>query len=716
MYFAFFLFMALVLSTSLEVQFTLPKLVVFRLFAPILAALWAGRLARDAVRRLPITVLASAAALGVWWGISTVFASHVPTALNGAHGRYNGLWNHEILLLVFLGVASSKFEIEEIERLTQFIVGAMVPVSLYALVQTAGWDPIPWPRERSASTIGNPVTLAALLGLAVPFALIFAILARGTRRFLWWAILVLLGMASLTTWSRGPIVATAVAALGAIAVVGWEARERLNRWAIGTVIVVTIPVLVVGFRQVVRTRIALATASSLASDPSIQDRLNTYAAAIQMVRDHPLTGVGLENFSVLYPRYRSTESEKLTPDVLPTMVHSGYLQAAATIGIPGLVLYLSFISSVLFALWTAYKRLADRRSRWLVVAFLASISGYLIQDLSGWLDLTLSAFFWIILGLGVALAGEPHAVAVYTSRVRRVGYAVAGLFSIVVIGLAAKSVAMLSADAAAVRAQRQSVVNDWARIENDISIGLSNSGSDAVYWDKAGVRYAERFSVSGEREIYERSARLLEDAHRFDPFNPYFLVHRIALETAALQKHTVKESSPAVREAVPVVLSMDRNNAAVYAAVARLRSAEGRFEEALPLIERGNALRPSEGSYRVLEGDTRRALNDRLGAIDAYRRAIPLLVRPESISTRHKLILMLTQGGSYQDAVGEANRLITEAPADAMAFTLLGLTYQAMNNVAAARQAFLSALQLKPDDANARQGLREIEASLKDPQ
>jgi len=33
------------------------------------------------------------------------------TALNGAHGRYNGLWNQGIFLLVFLIVASSKFEI-----------------------------------------------------------------------------------------------------------------------------------------------------------------------------------------------------------------------------------------------------------------------------------------------------------------------------------------------------------------------------------------------------------------------------------------------------------------------------------------------------------------------------------------------------------------------------------------------------------------------------
>jgi O-antigen ligase/tetratricopeptide (TPR) repeat protein len=716
-YAAFFFIVALVFSTLLEAQFTLPKLVVIRLFAPILAALWASRLARDAVAPVPLATFVAAAALSVWWVISTVFAIHLPTALNGAHGRYNGLWNQELFLVVFLIVASSKFEIVELERMTQFFVGAMVPVSLYALVQTLGWDPIPWPRGRAASTFGNPVTLAAALGLALPFALVFAMLARRrTERFLWGTTVVLLELASLATWSRGPTVATLVASLGLLAATGWEARARLNRWAIGAVIIVTLPVLAVGYRQVVRARIALHTASPLAADRTIQDRLNTYAAATQMVRDHPLTGVGLENFSVLYPRYRSAESEQLTPDVLPTMVHSGYLQAAATTGIPGLLLYVLLLSSVMFVLWSAYKRQADRRARWLVVAFLASISGYLIQDLSGWLDLSLSAFFWIVLGLGVALGGEPHVARAHSSGVRRIGFAAVGLFSIVVTGLAAASLGTLRADAAAARAQRLSVMNDWPRIETDISEGLSHWGSDAVYRDKAGVRYAERFGASGERAIFERSASLLDDAHRLDPFNPYFLVHRIALETTALQKRMIKEVSRSVRDMVPVVLSMDRNNAAVYAAVARLRWAEGKVEDALPLIERGNVLRPKEGLYRVLEGDIRRGLNDSLGAMDAYRRALALLEarHPESIAAHHKLIVMLVQAGSYQDSATEADRLIARAPSDAMAYTLRGLTYQAMNDLPRARQAFATALQLKPDDENARQGLLQIEARLRE--
>ena len=133
-----FFLVALVFSTRLDIQFTLPKLVIIQAFAPILAGFWVLRLARNEVRPLPVVVFAAGIALSVWWVISSVFAVHPPTALNGAHGRYNGLWNQETFFFLFLIVASSQFERTGIERLIKLLLAALVPVSLYALVQYVG--------------------------------------------------------------------------------------------------------------------------------------------------------------------------------------------------------------------------------------------------------------------------------------------------------------------------------------------------------------------------------------------------------------------------------------------------------------------------------------------------------------------------------------------------------------------------------------------------
>jgi tetratricopeptide (TPR) repeat protein len=429
-----------------------------------------------------------------------------------------------------------------------------------------------------------------------------------------------------------------------------------------------------------------------------------------MTRDHPVTGVGLENFFVLYPRYRSAESEQFTPDELPTMVHSGYVQAAATTGVPGLLLYLSFLASVSWVIVKAGWRHTDARYRWLALAYVASIAGYLIQDVTGWLEVSLSMYFWTLLGLGVAL-GAGHARTTWPRGMRAALVAGVGFSSIAVLWLTAGTYETIRCDQLIAGAQRLNVGSEWARIEPALSGASACGSADPIYLDMAGLRYGDRFGATGDRAAYERAAMLFEQAHSSNPFNPYIAIHRISLETAARQKHVITETAPAVRDLVPALLAMDQTNGTVYESVARLRLAEGNVDEAAALVEKAGALRPARGTYRVLDGDVRRARGDRTGAIAAYRRGVDLLRAAgdkDAIAAGHKLIFMLADTGSYQAAADEAHRLIGEAPDDSLAYSLLGIVYQAMNNVPAAREAFVSALRLNPSDVTARNALRQI--------
>ena len=88
---SFFLLIALVFSRSLEIQFTLPKLLVLRALAPFILLLSLARFRAGEVKRLPRSVFVSVCALAGWWLLTTAFAVDLHTALDGAHGRYNGL-------------------------------------------------------------------------------------------------------------------------------------------------------------------------------------------------------------------------------------------------------------------------------------------------------------------------------------------------------------------------------------------------------------------------------------------------------------------------------------------------------------------------------------------------------------------------------------------------------------------------------------------------
>src|ERR1700730_16581674 len=83
--------LVLAFSSSLQIQFTLPKLVILRAIGPLLIIVWMFRWRTGETRRLPAVVLIATVALGIWWVITTFLAVDRTTALNGAHGRFNGL-------------------------------------------------------------------------------------------------------------------------------------------------------------------------------------------------------------------------------------------------------------------------------------------------------------------------------------------------------------------------------------------------------------------------------------------------------------------------------------------------------------------------------------------------------------------------------------------------------------------------------------------------
>ncbi len=326
---------ALAFSTTLTVQFALPKLFVLRVALAILGALWLRRLHRGEIVAVPRSIAASVAALAGWWIVVTIAAQHVPTALEGAPGRYNGLWTELGMLSLFAFVATTNFDESEVETLAARYAAVLVPTAAYAVMQLMGVDPLPWPAERAASTIGNPVILAAILAMAAPVALTVTLMSSRGARARWATVTGLLGLASVATFSRGPLIAMALAMAGVLMSFAWDLRARLSRSRVIASVALAVTIAIASGAAVIDSRARHAAPTATGMDRTIADRMNTYRAAAAVVRDRPLTGVGLENFAVAYPRYRNAQSEQLTPDTLPTMVHSGYLQSAAMTGTSG---------------------------------------------------------------------------------------------------------------------------------------------------------------------------------------------------------------------------------------------------------------------------------------------------------------------------------------------------------------------------------------------
>jgi O-antigen ligase/Flp pilus assembly protein TadD len=762
----FLVLIALQFSTSLEVQFTLPKLLGLRTILPLIVVLWAIRFQLNGIRPIPTSILAAVGVLAAWWTFTTLFAVDLPVAIQGMHGRYNGLLNHLIFVVLFLVVASRAASRQDVEGLLTLFVFALVPVAVYAVVQNLGLDPIVWPNPRPGSTIGHPVPLAAILALATPLALAYLITEiRSLRRWMWAAILLLFLIAIASTLSRGPwaglIVAVAVVLAAAVdrrmilvrsdpqkawirgnGPVGWWVvtaaaveqgivelrRKPIREWVRGdargfTIVAVGI-VLVLGLTwpQSVRRLTARMTAlAHLRADPSFMNRFVYFTAASRMWLDHPLVGTGFENFGLLYPRYRPVEGEEVPSDELPTMVHNGYLQMAVTNGLPGLAIYLALVSLVVVLVWRTCWRAAVRapdtvspREMMIGAAIVGGIAGYLVQDLSGWEEISLSVFFWMLLGAAVSFSTSVSGVPAWRPRAagRLAGCVAALAVAAAIAALAIPTLRELLADELFFRSQFLDVSRDWPQIEENLTEGFRLQPDNAYYDDAAGVLYLKRLRTSGDRRAYVEAAALLDRAASKNSFDPYILIHRIDLETLALNQRALPGVSPGAAGAVDRLVEMDRNNATVHESVARLRLAEGKADEALVSIRRAQMLRPHHSRYHMIEGDALRSLGNKAGAGDAYRAEAVILANPgdpDWVTAENKLILALYETGRTQDAVGEALTALAQAPSNGVAHTLLGIAYLKMDKVDAARSAFMKALVIDPSSAAARQGIREVE-------
>ncbi|MGE0448133.1 MAG: O-antigen ligase family protein [Vicinamibacterales bacterium] len=111
-----------------------------------------------------------------------------------------------------------------------------------------------------------------------------------------------------------------------------------------------------------------------AKDPTRRDRIAMLIEGRNMVRDHPLVGVGPNRVEAVYAQYRVAEAvEKVNPHL-----HNVPMQIAAERGLPALGAWLSFIAVLTWGLWTRFRTSLPRT---LPAAGLASVAGMLTAGL-----------------------------------------------------------------------------------------------------------------------------------------------------------------------------------------------------------------------------------------------------------------------------------------------------------------------------------------------
>ena len=292
-------------------------------------------------------------------------------------------------------------------RLLLALVASAVAVSLVGIYQYAANENIITAEEslrRIRGLYGSPNHLGMFLGRAFPVALALAALG-GTRRGLFAGALLPIGVALVLTFSVGAWVGVAAAVVAVALYFG--RRVVLSGGAAALVLcAVSLPALL---------RVERIASHLDFSEGTSFLRLQLWGSALDLVWDHPLAGVGLDNFLYYY-----RDLGYMLPGGWrePSLSHPHNLALDfwLSLGLIGLLLFSVLLYRFYRDAWRVVRRSPVRGDRALALAALASMTDFVAHGLidASYFRPDLSVVFWLtvaILRLLPPVPASGHAAA-----------------------------------------------------------------------------------------------------------------------------------------------------------------------------------------------------------------------------------------------------------------------------------------------------------------
>jgi len=117
---------------------------------------------------------------------------------------------------------------------------------------------------------------------------------------------------------------------------------------------------------------------------TIQTRLRAWKGGLAAIKEHPLLGVGWENYYVVFSRHFDPIFYNLTwQETYWDRAHNNYINIANELGILGLILYLLIFAAAVFYLWKLLIRADDWREKAGYLSLMVLIIAYLSQNFFG---------------------------------------------------------------------------------------------------------------------------------------------------------------------------------------------------------------------------------------------------------------------------------------------------------------------------------------------
>ncbi len=268
---------------------------------------------------------------------------------------------------------------------------------------------------RAGGTINDPNYFAQVMVVVFPLAIERLWAARQRLHLILpaWALFVSLYTVVLT-YSRAGVLAIFVMVVLLMPMLVRRRPRPINLAVMGVVLLALVPILpegyvsrMTGLHYVMRDDTtksdeAKTTSQKLLEEPSFRGRLSENIVSLQMFRDHPLLGVGLNNYQVNYQRY--SQPLGLDPRTERRSAHNLYLESFAETGLLGGVVFCSMLCVLVYGARRTrleLKRRGDVEQAELVSAVTIGAIGFFVAAV--FLHASFAYHMWFLIGLGFAM-------------------------------------------------------------------------------------------------------------------------------------------------------------------------------------------------------------------------------------------------------------------------------------------------------------------------
>ncbi|MDQ0200732.1 O-antigen ligase family protein [Neobacillus ginsengisoli] len=301
-----------------------------------------------------------------------------------------------------------------LEKLCHVIIISSLVASVYSILQFYHLAFLPQDAalkfgRRSFSFFDNPDYFGSYLTLVIPLTLTaFLLLHEVKRSVLYFIILCTQFIALLESETRSAWLGLAIGFLMIVMWVVWKGKKQLKKMAL----MIVAFCLIFTLSNLISHQTNVSRAVSITNDvqkiiknedagSAGASRWYIWQVSLPLIENHFWFGTGPNTFEQVFHPKDSSQAKKYLGDGKIYDENNDYMQIALTMGVPALLVYLLFLSIIVFS---GFRRAAlelDAHQQLFSYGLLAAIFGYLVQAFFNISVISVAPYFWLLLGFVV---------------------------------------------------------------------------------------------------------------------------------------------------------------------------------------------------------------------------------------------------------------------------------------------------------------------------